>query len=73
MSKRMVTNFGREGFPSYECIDEEGQAKPAIYGVPWVNPDTLETIAKHGGKRTGPKGEPLEGESLELRDRSRGA
>jgi len=62
MAKRMVTNFSREGFPSYEEIDEEGQAKPAVYGVPWVNPDTLETIAKHGERRTDAKGEPLSAE-----------
>jgi len=63
MAKRMVTNFSRDGFPSYEEIDEEGQAKPAVYGVSWVNPDTLATIGKHGGRRSGPHGEPLEDES----------
>jgi len=57
MAKRMVSHFSRAGFPSYEKVDEDGQAKPCVYGVPWVNPDTLETIAKHGGRRTGPKGE----------------
>ena len=60
MARRMVTHFSRAGFPSYENIDEEGQAKPAVYGVPWVNPDTLATLRRHGGKRTGPKGELLE-------------
>ncbi len=59
MARRMVTNFHRPGFPSYEEIDEEGQAKPCVCGVPWVNEDTLQTMAKHGGRRTGPKGEPL--------------
>ena len=59
MSRRMVTNFHRAGFPSYEQIEEEGQAKPCVYGIPWVNEDTLKTIAKHGGKRTGPKGESM--------------
>ncbi len=59
MARRMVTNFQRPFFPSYEEIDEEGQAKPCVYGVPWVNDDTLRTLAKHGGTRTGPKGEPL--------------
>ena len=63
MSRRMVTNFQRAGFPSYEMIDEDGQAKPAIYGVHWVNPDTLKTMAKHGGKPTGPKGEPIDASS----------
>jgi hypothetical protein len=60
----MVTNFSRAAFPTHESIDEDGQAKPCVYGVPWVNPDTLATSRKHGGKRTGPKGEPLEGEVL---------
>jgi len=66
MSKRMVTNFARAGFPSYEEVDEEGQAKPAIAGVRWVNPDTLRTLPKqkHGSRRTGPKGEPLDDEQL---------
>ncbi len=59
MAKRMVTHFRRAGFPSYEVIDEEGQAKPCVYGVPWVNPDTLKTVAKCGGRPTGPRGEPL--------------
>ena len=63
MGRRMVTHFGRDGFPSYEEIDEEGQARPAVYGVKWVNVDTLATSGKHGGKRTGPKGEPIEDES----------
>ncbi|MGE3500070.1 MAG: hypothetical protein AB7N53_19590 [Candidatus Binatia bacterium] len=61
MGKRIVSNFSRAGFPSTEAIDEDGQAKPAVYGVRWVNPDTLATLPKHGGKRTGPKGEPLDG------------
>lgn len=64
MGKRMVTSFSRAGFPSHESIDEDGQAKPCVYGVPWVNPDTLATSRKHGGGRTGPKGEPIEGETL---------
>jgi len=59
MAKRMVTNFARAGFPSYEQIDEEGQAKPCVYGVPWVNPDTIETIRRHGAKRTDAKGNAL--------------
>lgn len=59
MAKRMVSHFSRAGFPSYEKVDEDGQAKPCVYGVPWVNPDTLATITKHGGRRTDPKGEPL--------------
>jgi hypothetical protein len=61
MAKRMVTNFSHAGYPSYERIDEEGQAKPAIYGVRWVNPDTVATLKKHGVKRTGPRGEAWTG------------
>ncbi len=67
MSKRMVTNFARAGFPSYEKIEEEGQAKPCVYGVPWVNPDTVETIRRHGGQRTDSKGNPLPSPSPEPR------
>ncbi|MFN8644004.1 MAG: hypothetical protein U0802_20985 [Candidatus Binatia bacterium] len=64
MGKRITSSFSRAGFPSSEAIDEDGQAKPCVYGVPWVNPDTLATIAKHGGRRTGPHGEPIEGDAL---------
>lgn len=64
MGKRMVSNFSRTGFPSSEAIDEDGQAKPCVYGVAWVNPDTLATLRKHGGTRTGPKGEPIDGAAL---------
>ena len=39
--------------------EEDGQAKPAVMGVRWVNPDTFETIRVVGGKRTGPKNEVL--------------
>lgn len=60
MSKRMVTHFSRAGFPTYEEINEDGQAKPCVYGVAWVNPDTLATIRKRNVKRSGPKGEPLD-------------
>ena len=63
MGKRIVSNFQRESFPSSEAIDEDGQAKPCVYGVRWVNPDTLQTLEKHGHQRTGPHGEPLEGDA----------
>ncbi|MBI4517139.1 MAG: hypothetical protein HY699_15135 [Deltaproteobacteria bacterium] len=59
MAKRIVTSFSRAGFPSSEQIDEEGQAKPCVYGVRWVNVDTIATIRRHGGRRTDPKGSPL--------------
>lgn len=67
MGKRIVSNFSRAGFPSTEAIDEDGQAKPCVYGVPWVNPDTLATLRKHGSRRTGPKGEALEGDQVLVR------
>jgi hypothetical protein len=61
MGKRFVTNFSRAGFPSYEQIEEEGQAKPCVYGTAWVNTETLATSRRRAGKRTGPKGEPVAG------------
>lgn len=61
MAKRMVSSFSRQGFPSHQQIDDDGQAKPCVLGVPWVNPDTLRTLKRHGGVRTGPRGEPFEG------------
>jgi len=54
-----VTVFDKIGVAEVE-VDEEGQAKPSILGVRWVNPETLETISVRGGKRTGPKGEILQ-------------
>jgi hypothetical protein len=60
MGKRLVTSFSRQGFPSHEAIDEEGQAKPCVYGTAWVNADTLATLRRRGGKRTGPKGKPVQ-------------
>ena len=57
----MVSNFSRPGYPSYEKLDDDGQAKPCVFGVAWVNPDTLKTLHRHGGTRTGPKGEDFAG------------
>ena len=59
MALRKVTCFDHWG-PTLEPVDEDGQAKPAVLGVRWVNPDTLETIYLRGGKRTDPKGETLQ-------------
>lgn len=59
MSLRKVTLFDKEG-PTLEQVDEDGQAKPCVLGVRWVNPDTFETIRARGGKRTGPRGELLQ-------------
>lgn len=58
MALRKVTFFDHEGL-GLIADDDDGQAKPCALGVRWVNPDTLETIALRGGKRTGPKGETL--------------
>ena len=59
MALRKVTVFDKLG-SAIEPTDEEGQAKPAVLGVRWLNPDTFETIKVRGGKRTGPRGELLE-------------
>jgi len=59
MSLRKVTVFDKSGIAQV-AVDEEGQAKPSILGVRWVNPATFETIRVRGGKRTGPKGELLQ-------------
>jgi hypothetical protein len=58
MGLRKVTFFDKEGTTLVQ-VDEDGQAKPAVMGVRWTNPDTFETIRVVGGKRTGPKGEVL--------------
>ena len=58
MGLRKVTLFDKEG-TTLVPVDEDGQAKPAVMGVRWVNPDTFETIRVVGGKRTGPRGEVL--------------
>jgi hypothetical protein len=58
MALRKVTMFDKEG-TTLVSVDDDGQAKPAVMGVRWVNPDTFETIRVVGGKRTGPKNEVL--------------
>ncbi len=58
MALRKVTLFDNKG-STLQPVDEEGQAKPCVLGIRWVNPDTFETIRLRGGKRTGPKGEVL--------------
>lgn len=60
MGKRMMVHFGKCGFPHYEEVEEEGMAKPCAAGLPWVNPDTVRTLAERDAPRTGPKGERLE-------------
>ncbi len=59
MGLRKVTVFDQVG-PAIEEIDEEGQAKPAVFGVRSLNMETLETIRLRGGHRTGPKGEVIQ-------------
>ena len=58
MALRKVTLFDKTG-TTLEPVDEEGQAKPCVLGIRWVNPDSFETIRVRGGKRTGPRGELL--------------
>ena len=58
MGLRKVTLFDKEG-TTLVPVEEDGQAKPAVMGVRWTNPDTFETIRVVGGKRTGPKNEVL--------------
>jgi hypothetical protein len=59
MSLRKVTFFDKAG-PSEVAVDEDGQAKPCVLGVRYVNPDTFETIRVRGGKRTGRHNEVLQ-------------
>lgn len=58
MALRKVTFFDHRG-TAIEPIEEDGQAKPCVFGVRWLNHDTLETIRARGGKRTGPNCEVL--------------
>lgn len=59
MPKRMLLQFGERGFPSYDCVDEQGMPQPCALGVPWVNEDTLRTLARLRIPRTDPWGRPL--------------
>ncbi len=59
MALKKVTYFDKPGaVPRPE--DDDAQAKPNVYGVRWVNPETFETIRVRGGARTGPHGEVLQ-------------
>lgn len=60
MGKRLMINFAKAGFPHYEEVEEEGMAKPCAMGLPWVNPDTLQTLEQRDIQPTGPKGESLD-------------
>ena len=59
MPKRMLLQFGERGFPSFDCVDEQGMPQPCALGVPWVNEDTLRTLARLRIPRTDPWGRPL--------------
>ena len=58
MALRKVTYFDHPGV-AVQPEDDEGQAKPCVLGVRWVNPDTFETIRVRGGTRTGPHNEVI--------------
>jgi hypothetical protein len=60
MAKRMMTRFDRGVFPTYETVEEDGYPQPTVMGHPWVNPDTVKTIRKRGGRRTDPYGRPVD-------------
>ena len=45
MAKRMVTSFSRAAFPTYEEIDEDGQAKPCVYGVTAPRREAMECLS----------------------------
>jgi hypothetical protein len=59
MALKKVTYFDKPGAAPRPETDDD-QAKPNVYGVRWVNPDTFETIRVRGGARTGPHGEVLQ-------------
>jgi hypothetical protein len=55
----MQLDFAKGGYPAYDVVDEEGMPQPCALGVPWVNPDTQQTLAKLDIPRTDPWGRPL--------------
>jgi hypothetical protein len=58
MAKRLHVSFS--GDIGATRVDEGGQAKPCASGVGWVNPFTLQTLAKRKIPRTDPWGRPLD-------------
>ena len=46
VAKRMLLHYQRGAFPAYEEADEGGMPQPCALGLPWVNPDTLRTLAE---------------------------
>jgi len=59
VAKRMLLQFKKGGFPAYDWVDEQGMPQPCALGVPWVNEDTLRTLARLRIPRTDPWGRPL--------------
>jgi len=60
--KRMMLDYHKGGYPSYELAPENGIPVPSALGQPWVNEDTLITLEKIRIPRTDPWGKPLPGE-----------
>lgn len=58
MAKRLRVKFGGE--VGATRVDEAGQPQACASGVGWVNPHTLQTLAKKKIPRTDPWGRPLE-------------
>ena len=55
----MLLHYQKGGFPSYECVEEQGMPQPCALGIPWVNADTQKTLARLHIPRTDPWGRPL--------------
>ena len=55
----MQLHYQRGGYDAYEKVDEDGKPVPCALGQPWVNEDTLRTLAKLHIPRTDPWGRPL--------------
>jgi hypothetical protein len=60
MAKRLRVKF--QGELGATRVEESGQAQACASGVGWVNPHTLQTLAKKRIPRTDPWGRPLESE-----------
>mgnify|MGYP000045518280 CR=1 FL=1 len=58
----MLLDFKRGAFPAWELEPEDGIPVPCVQNQPWVNEDTLATLARLRIPRTDPWGRPLPGE-----------
>jgi len=58
MAKRLRVKF--QGALGATRVEESGQAQACASGVAWVNPHTLQTLAKKKIPRTDPWGRPLD-------------